>query len=211
MSALGKIEESSRVEKDSDDWSNNLTEGVQQGIDLNTILLQYQYLNAEERNAIRGCELDLTRAKDRCKAVYGDCGKVSYNEANFSMEPSTEMEVLPYVTRRCPKNYKRYGCCSCMRACEAYPTLFDLSDPDIHQYCQKKPAIVSKMSNKMEHDNYQPVHDTYVENCEVGWLRVGTRLCVPKCPLGWHDHGDRCVKKERINLIAFSWQPGDEA
>merc|ERR1739845_370 len=72
MSALGKIEEASEVEKDIEDWSLNLTEGVQQGIDLNTLLLQYQYLNQVERDSIKSCGLSLGRAMERCKSVYRD-------------------------------------------------------------------------------------------------------------------------------------------
>merc|ERR1712072_1238554 len=72
MSALGKIEENSEVDKETDDWSFNLTEGVQQGIDLNTLLLQYQYLNQIERDSIKSCALSLGRAMERCKSVYRD-------------------------------------------------------------------------------------------------------------------------------------------
>jgi hypothetical protein len=28
--------------------------------------------------------------------------------------------------------------------------------------------------------------------------------------LGWGDHGDRCIKNGKVNLMPFSWQPGDE-
>jgi len=210
MSALAKIEESSSVDKDTEDWSMNLHEGVQQGIDLNTILLQYQYLNQVERNSIRDCNLSLDRALQRCKSVYQECANVSYNDANFTRDAQTEGESLPFVTRSCPPEYVRYGCCSCQRACSAYPEIFDLDQPDLHGYCNKKAAKVSAMSNKMESDNWEPVGDKWIERCSNGWSRVGHRLCVPKCPLGWHDHGDRCLKKEKINLIAFSWQPGDE-
>lgn len=211
MSALGKIEESSDVEKDNEDWSMNLNEGVQQGIDVNTLLLQYQYLNTAERSSIRECALSLHRAMERCRAVYNDCSKVLYNEANFTTDHSTEGETLPFVTRTCPTNYIRYGCCSCMRACSNYPEVFELDQPDIHQYCFKKAAHVSRVSDIREKDDWEPINDKFVERCSRGWARVGQRLCVPKCPLGWHDHGDRCIKKEKINLIAFSWQPGDEA
>ena len=210
MSALGKISEESEVDKNNTDWTTVLHEGVQQGIDLNTLLLQYQYLNEVDRNSIRDCELDLTRAMTRCKSIYGECNEVTFNEANFTLDPRTDGEKLPFVTRSCPEHYVRYGCCSCMRSCEHYPELFDLSQPDLHAYCTKKPAGVSRLSDKMESDNWEPTSDKYVERCTGGWVRVGTRLCVPKCPLGWHDHGDRCLKVGRINLIVFSWQPGDE-
>lgn len=210
MSALGKINDDSQVGKDNDDWTSSLQEGVQQGIDVNTLLIQYQYFNQVDRESIKSCELTLNRATERCKSVYKDCENVTYNNASFSTDPLTEAEVLPFVTRRCPENYIRYGCCTCMRSCETYPELFDLEVSDIHGYCQKRPATVSKLSDKQESDEYEPSRDKFVERCKDGWTRVGIRLCVPKCPLGWFDHGDRCVKAGKINLMPFSWQPGDE-
>ena len=211
MQALSKIEETSATDNQSSDWSENLQAGVQQGIDVNTVLFQYQYLNISDRNSIKKCSLDLSRATERCKSVYGDCSTVTYNEANSSLDPATAQEVLPYVTRTCPQHYVRYGSSTCMRSCAMYPQIFDLESTDMHQFCYKKAAKVSRLSDKREGDNFEPTSDKYVEKCAQGWLRVGMRLCVPKCPLGWHDHGDKCVKREKINLIAFSWQPGDEA
>ena len=210
LNTLDKINGDSAVEREKVDWSTTLTEGVQQGIDIYTLLLQYQYFNKEDRDDIRSCNLSLDRANERCKSVYGECDKVTYNEATFTQDPMTEGEMLPFVTRKCPENYLRYGCCSCMAACSVFPELFTLDAPDIHGYCQKKPAIVSHISDKMENDNMEPVGDKYVERCTNGWARVGSRLCVPKCPLNWNDHGDRCIKNGKINLMPFSWQPGDQ-
>jgi len=187
-----------------------LTEGVQQGIDMYTLLLQYQYLNKDDRDDIRKCELSLDRADERCKAVYQRCSKVSFNEATFSSDPTTENENLPFVTRECPQNMLRYGCCSCMQSCKVFPELFDLAAPDIYGYCTKKPAVVSRITDKRDKDDQEPVGDKYVDRCEKNWARVGTRLCVPKCPLNWADHGDRCIKIGKINLMPFAWQPGDE-
>jgi hypothetical protein len=210
MSVLDKINGDSKIVTDRNDWSKSLHEGVQQGIDVNTLLLQYHYLNDEDREDIRRCTLSLGRATERCQSVYGECQKVTYNEATFTEDPQTAGESLPFVTRKCPDNYKRYGCCACMRKCDIYPELFDLTISDIHGYCIKKPAMVSHISDKQENVDMEPVGDKFVDRCTVGWARVGSRLCVPKCPLGWHDHGDRCIKTGKINLMPFSWQPGDE-
>jgi len=210
LNTLDKINGDSVVEREKVDWSTTLTEGVQQGIDIYTLLLQYQYFNKEDRDDIRACNLTLDRATERCKAVYGECSKVTYNESTFVTDALTEGEILPFVTRTCPVNYTRYGCCSCMSSCSVYPELFTQDQPDLHGYCTKKAAAVSHISDKREEDDMEPVGDKYVSRCEKGWARVGTRLCVPKCPLGWNDHGDRCIKNGKINLMAFSWQPGDE-
>jgi len=210
LNTLDKINGDSTVEKEKVDWSTTLTEGVQQGIDMFTLILQYQYMNKEDRDDIASCGLSLDRAMERCNSVYGECSKVTYNEATFTQDPLTEKEKLPFVTRKCPENYKRYGCCSCMQACSVYPELFTQDSPDIHGFCVKKAAMVSHISDKMDESDMEPVGDKYVSRCTNGWARVGTRLCVPKCPLGWNDHGDRCIKNGKINLMPFSWQPGDE-
>lgn len=210
LSVLDKINGDSKIETERVDWSKALQEGVQQGIDMNTLLLQYHYLSPEDRDDIKTCGLNLGRAMERCKAVYQDCSKITFNEATFSVDPMTEQELLPFVSRTCPENYIRYGCCACMRSCSNYPELFELSSPDQHGYCIKKAARVSHISDKRELDDMEPVGDKYVARCEKNWARVGTRLCVPKCPLGWQDHGDRCLKTGKINLMPFSWQPGDE-
>ena len=175
-----------------------------------TLLLQYQYFGTEDRDEIKTCGLTLGRATERCKAVYKECSSITYNEATFSIDPSTENESLPFVTRTCPENYLRYGCCACMPACSGYPELFTNDVKDSHGYCLKKPATVSHLSDTRQEEDAEPVGDKYVSRCPQGWVRVGIRLCVPKCPLNWSDHGDRCLKNGKINLMPFSWQPGDE-
>lgn len=210
LSVLDKINGDSKIETERVDWSKALQEGVQQGIDMNTLLLQYHYLPAEDREDIKSCNLNLGRANERCKAVYGECSEITFNEATFSVDPMTERERLPFVSRTCPESYLRYGCCACMRSCSNYPDLFVLDKADQHGYCIKKAAYVSHISDKREEDDMEPVGDKYVARCVNGWARVGSRLCVPKCPLGWQDHGDRCIKTGKINLMPFSWQPGDE-
>ena len=100
LNTLDKINGDSAVEREKVDWSTTLTEGVQQGIDIYTLLLQYQYFNKEDRDDIRSCNLSLDRANERCKSVYGECDKVTYNEATFTQDPMTEGEMLPFVTRK---------------------------------------------------------------------------------------------------------------
>ena len=43
LSVLDKINGDSKIETERVDWSKALQEGVQQGIDMNTLLLQYHY------------------------------------------------------------------------------------------------------------------------------------------------------------------------
>lgn len=77
----------------------------------------------------------------------------------------------------------------------------------------KKPTYASaieKTIKNSEVEKYEPYGDRYVEKCIKGFTRVGARLCVPKCPLGWPDHGDRCIKAGEVVLMPFAWAPGDQ-
>ena len=214
MSILAKVNDEDMIETDEGDFTQRLKEGIQQGLDINTMLLQYQYFKQIERDDISSCKLTLERALKRCEAVYHECDEIPYN---LSMGLTAEDqnggmpgEMLPFVTRKCPASYVRQGCCKCMRACNNYPEIFDkLNLLDKNNYCEKKNGVVSNLS--MEYiEGWEPVGDKFVEPCVHGWNRVGNRLCIPGCPLGWADQGDRCIKTGTILLMPFMWQPGDE-
>lgn len=152
---------------------------------------------------------------NRCESVYNNCEKIPYNLAmgisNSETSPAQVSETLPFVTRSCPVNYIRLGCCKCMRACKDYPQIFThLEKIDKFNYCVKQNGEVSKLSSEYI-ERWEPVGNKFVEPCRDGWTRVGTRLCIPGCPLGWADQGDRCLKVGTIILMPFMWQPGDDA
>merc|ERR1712007_75954 len=88
MSVLSKVNEEDIVVTDQADFTKKIKEGVQQGIDLNTLLLQYQYFKVPERDDITNCALDLERALVRCKAVYTECEEINYNLASGSDDPT---------------------------------------------------------------------------------------------------------------------------
>ena len=58
---------------------------------------------------------------------------------------------------------------------------------------------------------YQPFGDAFIEKCRDGYTRVGAKLCVASCPLGWPDLGDRCMKTGDIILMPFVWMVGDDS
>ena len=58
MSILAKVSSDSTTVVDATDFTQFLKEGVQQSIDLNTMLLQYQYFKKEERDDITKCQLN---------------------------------------------------------------------------------------------------------------------------------------------------------
>lgn len=209
MTVLAKVNDDDAIVTDQPDFSKKIKEGVQQGIDMNTMLLQYQYFRKQERDDITTCGLDLARSMARCQAVYAECEEVMYGTVIGSDDEVLATEKLPFVTRKCPEGYIRYGCCKCQRKCADYKGIFDIAAMDKHNYCIKKQAVVSQLSDDPQ-DGFEPFADKFVKRCRAGWQRVGYRLCVPKCPLGWADHGDRCMKTGEINLMPFVWQPGDE-
>jgi len=62
MSVLAKINDDDPIITDQPDFSKKIKEGVQQGIDMNTLLLQYQYFKKAERDDIGSCKLTMERA-----------------------------------------------------------------------------------------------------------------------------------------------------
>lgn len=220
MRVLAKVTNDTKVDHESINahFQEDIQEGVTQGIDVATILLQYTHLDKADREAITNCNLNLSRALERCKDVYAvdGCDKISERQATGLPEDS-ETAFLPYVTRNCSANYVRLGCCKCVRGCQDYSDIFDQVNigpgKDVYNYCIKKPtyaSAVEKFIANTDIEKYEPYGDRYVEKCIKGFTRVGARLCVPKCPLGWPDHGDRCIKAGEVVLMPFAWSPGDE-
>jgi hypothetical protein len=220
MRVLAKVNKDTKIDQKAINgaFQEDIHEGVTQGIDVATMLLQFTHLQKEDRDAISVCDLDLSQAIQRCEDVYvvDGCAKVSIRKAT-GIKEDPDTKFLPYVTRSCPAGYIRLGCCKCVRACEEYKDIFDAvnmgPEKDVYNYCMKKPTYASaieKFISNADIDKYEPYGDRYVEKCIRGFSRVGARLCVPKCPLGWPDHGDRCIKAGEVVLMPFAWAPGDQ-
>ena len=58
-------------------------------------------------------------------------------------------------------------------------------------------------------DDWEIYDGKYVRRCSPGFVRVGDYKCLAKCPLGWPDLGDRCLKKGSLMVFPFVWQVGD--
>jgi hypothetical protein len=213
-----------------------LTPGLDRPIDLNTLLLQFYNLKDiddkemgikfEPRKMIDECKLNLEPALKRCATAYKSqlkCSQVVYGPG--------ELNKAPFVTPDCPEGYQRFGSSKCLRKC----TYADSIEPDaeagespdspwtMSNYCTKKPTIVSDVK-KMSGDSkqrvggnmgdYEMLEETegeyiYVQNCPQDYKRVGNRSCIAKCPLGWPDMGNKCLKKGEMIFFPFVWTPGD--
>lgn len=213
-----------------------LTPGLDRPIDLNTLLLQFYNLKDiddkemgmkfEPRKMIAECKLNLEPALKRCQTAYKSqlkCSQVEYGPG--------ELNKAPFVTPDCPEGYQRFGSSKCLRKC----TYADSIEPDAEagespdspwtqsNYCTKKPTIISDVK-KMGGDakqrvggnmgDYEMLEETegeyiYVQNCPQDYKRVGNRSCIAKCPLGWPDMGNKCLKKGEMIFFPFVWTPGD--
>ncbi len=80
MSILAKVNDDNILDLENKDFTMRLKEGIQQGLDVNSMLLQYQYFKKIEREDINACGINTERAKKRCESVYHDCEEINYNE-----------------------------------------------------------------------------------------------------------------------------------
>lgn len=115
------------------------------------------------------------------------------------------------VFKRCPKGYKRHGCCTCVLNC---PDKF--RDSGFHCKKPKFKIMNTYKSIKECSDNAEqgcvPFGFRFaVPSCGEYYERVGATMCVPVCPLGWKDEGKRCQKPGTFhNGPPFTWSYGDE-
>ena len=123
MKVLAKINIDTKIDEKSNtgNFQDDIREGVIQGIDVATMLLQFTHQQKGDREAIFSCNLNLNQAQERCEDVYvtDGCQKVSLRQAT-GVKTDTDSKFLPYVTRGCPAGYIRLGCCKCVRACDEY-------------------------------------------------------------------------------------------
>lgn len=147
----------------------------------------------------------MTQSLKRCENVYGktNCELIQYSTiVNKEIEGISPSAVIPYVSRKCPESYKRHGCCKCLRNCNENSSAPETLDTkDIHNFCIKKESYesnaVTEISDEDSH-RWEPFGDSFIERCFDGYIRVGAKLCVASCPLGWPDLGDRCMKTNDI-------------
>lgn len=213
-----------------EDLTNKIREGVTQSIDITTMLLQFSHLSAQDQKEIIQCNLNQKEAKKRCESVYSlnNCEVIKWGDvSSHNYLPQDDNKVsnvtpessIPYVSRKCPQDFKRQGCCKCMKRCDPNNSANEtIGDKDIHNYCQKHKSYeanvlkdITSLKDPESWKRYQPFGDSFIEKCKNGHTRVGAKLCVAKCPLGWPDLGDRCMKTGDIILMPFVWMVGDDA
>ena len=219
-------------------------EGITHSLDVATVLLEYFQWPAQQRNQISKCNLNMKGPLERCNQVYGkdpnnpgqgNCELIfeKFEDSqliNSSIKTSTDMNdnkqrsggAVPFVSRKCPPTYKRYGCCKCMKTCDSvhmHPRNADGSlkseSLDRNLYCNKPESYKSEKftdASKCTSERGCEVYadQFYVEKCREGFTRVGADLCMAVCPHGWPDLGEQCLKVGTVEVIPFPWMVGDE-
>lgn len=163
---------------------DNTGGGITDFEEVATRLVHINELAPEIREQIRAVGLDLTMALARCEATHGKC-------------------VTLYGTmavKACPVGYERVGCCKCSLPCNT--TLGYIEDG---LFC-RKPASYNTSNHKylsldecvsvLGDADYCELHGNkfYTKKCERTFIRSGEFDCLPLCPFGWPDYGDRCGK-----------------
>lgn len=162
---------------------------------VNHILLYYKGLTQSQRSAIDSCALNLNPAIGRCERVHG--------------AGSCEKVTSTFVNRKCQQNFRIEGCCQCVINCPANwkdngywcekPAAFRLTPFDSMSACTSAGKACIAVGEKV-----------YTENCPDNFTRVGTSLCIARCPLGWNDQGYRCMKPGTYHVgHPFAWTLGD--
>lgn len=204
--------------------------GVEQGIDITTLLLQYYNIRNEPmkiqdgnnsfefnlRKAISHCGLNMTKAIKRCEYAYrrvkggAQCDRVLWGG-------NSEQDYAPFVTLKCPPGYNRYGCCTCLRVCGHHSGLEEEEGDNLTwtnvDYCIKKAVQYTEQTRDtqkiIDPREWEIFEGSYVRKCPKGYTRVGDYKCISECPLGWPDLGDKCEKAGPLLMFPFVWQVGD--
>jgi len=105
----------------------------------------------------------------------------------------------------------REGCCSCVTEC---PLSQGFKSDKF--FCLKPKAYFTnprKTSNACFLANAktcEKLGENYVAPCKKGFKRVGSALCIPECPAGTTDMGDKCLRTVKKMETVFTWAAGDD-
>lgn len=166
--------------------------------------LNYQKnLPVQEQKRFISQNLDLREAIKRCENIHG--GK----------QCTTLWGTM--AVKKCPLNYKRFGCCLCRPPCSSDQSLETQNYQSFGLYCNKLPTYNTSIydsllacqenESRLSCDDYP---NFYTEECKIGYSRLGKTRCVYKCPGNFHDVGDKCGPKEILNIgMPFLWMLGD--
>ena len=169
--------------------------------ELTTRLMHINELDESIQKKIKDLHLNLNAARTRCENVHENC-----------VELWGTMAV-----KACPKGYERVGCCKCTLPCD---TARGFEEDGL--FCHKPKAYTTKNHKYSTLDDciagtgnsdFCELHGNrfYTKKCAEQFLRSGDYDCIPLCPFGWPDYGDKCGKVGTIYTgMPSVWLPGDQ-
>lgn len=167
---------------------------TQGSYDVKTLLTQYDNLPSAVQQKITKCGLNVAPAKARCEGSYGT--------------GSCEQITPVAFQTKCDKLFKRVGCCHCAMECpEGY------KEDDYHCIKPEQKSTKTYASKKecnAAHKECEQRGSKFTESCGIQFKRIGVNGCLPICPFGWHDEGNRCRKPADYRMAQpFLYQQGD--
>jgi hypothetical protein len=168
---------------------------------VSSLLSYFPFLDTPTRAKLQSCNLDLSKALQRCEGVYGT-GNCEQTEIG--------------AQKKCPAGTLKFGCCLCAVACPNPNPNVQYYEEN-NYYCTKKTFPKSAMY-KTESECIAAgntvceswVGALWVPKCKQGFRRVGADQCVLLCPEGWTDSGRICFKPNTTPIGApFNWNVAD--
>lgn len=175
--------------------------GISDFDEVATRLIHITELVPEVQKRIHALHLDMTNAILRCEAVHKKCVVLNGTMA----------------VKACPPGYNRVGCCKCSLPCD---TTLGYSEDGL--FCKKPGAYTTQDMKFMSLDECVAtlgdsdkceLHGNmyYTKKCNDLFIRSGDFDCLPLCPFGWPDYGDKCAKVGSIYCgMPSPWLPGDQ-
>jgi hypothetical protein len=169
--------------------------------ELTTRLMHINELDESIKKRISDLHLNLNSARTRCENVHENC-----------VELWGTMAV-----KACPKGYERVGCCKCALPCDTSRGFIEdglfCMKPEAYTTKNHKYPTLDDCTAGTGNSDFCELHGNrfYTKKCSEGFLRSGDYDCIPLCPFGWPDYGDKCGKVGTIYTgMPSVWLPGDQ-
>lgn len=140
----------------------------------------YSSFDSITKKNVADCKLDISKALKRCETALGAGNCEQIDEVTLS--------------KKCPEGFYRRSDNSCVIACPEGYTEHGF-------YCEKpKPYVLQNFSTQEECEKSSKTqcqlwHVRYwVGQCKEHYLRLGSTVCIGKCPYGTEDEAELCMK-----------------
>jgi hypothetical protein len=163
--------------------------------------MHFDSLDSKQQDKIKALNLDLAGALGRCEKIHQAC------EPLFGT-----MAVKKY-----PPKFERVGCCKCALPCDTSKGFIEdglfCTKPKSYSTEEYKFSTMDECTGALRDLNLCELHGDmfYTQKCNQDFLRSGDFDCLPLCPFGWPDYGDKCGKVGTLYTgMPTPWVPGDQ-